>query len=49
LCQSRAIDLLRKKQASAVEWLENQPVASLTHDAFNDIEADECAVSKRSK
>ena len=28
LCQSRAIDLLRKKKANAVEWLEDQPAGS---------------------
>jgi RNA polymerase sigma factor (sigma-70 family) len=49
LCQSRAIDLLRKKKANTVEWLEDQPFASLTHDAFASIELDECAVSIRSR
>jgi RNA polymerase sigma factor (sigma-70 family) len=49
LCQSRAIDLLRKKKANAVEWLEDQPVASLTHDAVADIDVDECAVLERSR
>jgi RNA polymerase sigma factor (sigma-70 family) len=49
LCQSRAIDLLRKKKANAVEWLEDQPVTALTHDAFAGIEVDDCAVSERSR
>ncbi len=33
LCQSRAIDLLRKKKADAVQSLEDQPVESLWQDA----------------
>jgi RNA polymerase sigma factor (sigma-70 family) len=47
LCQSRAIDLLRKKKANAVESLGDQPVASLTHDASAGIEVDESASSER--
>jgi RNA polymerase sigma factor (sigma-70 family) len=47
LCQSRAIDLLRKKKANAVEWLEDQPVASLLQDASAGIEVDESAPSER--
>ena len=33
LCQSRAIDLLRKKKANAVESLDDQPAGSLLEDA----------------
>ena len=33
LCQSRAIDLLRKKKADAVQSLEDQPAESLVQDA----------------
>ena len=33
LCQSRAIDLLRKKKADAVQSLEDQPAGSLLQDA----------------
>ncbi len=47
LCQSRAIDLLRKKKANAVEWLEDQPAASLLEDASAGIEVDESAASER--
>jgi len=47
LCQSRAIDLLRKKKADAVEWLEDQPGGSLWEDASAGIEVDESAVSER--
>jgi RNA polymerase sigma factor (sigma-70 family) len=47
LCQSRAIDLLRKKKANAVEWLDDQPAASLLQDASADIEVDETAPSER--
>src|SRR5271157_5734734 len=47
LCQSRAIDLLRKKKANAVEWLEDQPAASLLQDASAGIEVDESAASER--
>jgi RNA polymerase sigma factor (sigma-70 family) len=47
LCQSRAIDLLRKKRANAVEWLEDQPSASLLQDASAGIEVDETAPSER--
>ena len=37
LCQSRAIDLLRKKKADAVQSLEDQPAESLSQDAALDI------------
>jgi RNA polymerase sigma factor (sigma-70 family) len=47
LCQSRAIDLLRKKKAIAVEWLDDQPAASLLQDASAGIDVDETAPSKR--
>jgi RNA polymerase sigma factor (sigma-70 family) len=47
LCQSRAIDLLRKKKANAVKWLEDQPAASLLQDASAGIEVDESAPSER--
>jgi RNA polymerase sigma-70 factor (ECF subfamily) len=49
LCQSRAIDLLRQKKASAVERLEEQPVAASAHDTFAEIEVDDCAVQDRSR
>ena len=39
LCQSRAIDLLRKKKADAVLSLEDQPVESLLQEAPADLEA----------
>jgi RNA polymerase sigma-70 factor (ECF subfamily) len=47
LCQSRAIDLLRKQKANAVEWLEDQPAGSFLEDAFSGIEVDESAASER--
>jgi RNA polymerase sigma-70 factor (ECF subfamily) len=47
LCQSRAIDLLRKKKANAVEWLDDHPAASRLQDASADIEVDETAPSER--
>ena len=47
LCQSRAIDLLRKKKADAVESLEDQPAGSLLEDASAGIEVDESAASER--
>ena len=43
LCQSRAIDLLRKKKADAVHSLEDQPAESLLQDAPADFEAEEGA------
>ena len=43
LCQSRAIDLLRKKNADAVLSLDDQPVESLLREAAADIEAEEDA------
>jgi RNA polymerase sigma factor (sigma-70 family) len=46
LCQSRAIDLLRKK-ANAVEWLEDQPGASLLQDPADGFDAEEAAKSER--
>ena len=47
LCQSRAIDLLRKKKADAVESLDDQPAESLWEDASAGIEVDESAASER--
>jgi RNA polymerase sigma factor (sigma-70 family) len=47
LCQSRAIDLLRKKNADAVLWLEDQPVESLSQEAPAEIEAEEDAAAER--
>jgi RNA polymerase sigma-70 factor (ECF subfamily) len=47
LCQSRAIDLLRKKKANAMEWLEDQPAGSLWEVASAGIEVDESAASER--
>jgi RNA polymerase sigma factor (sigma-70 family) len=47
LCQSRAIDLLRKKNADAVLSLEDQPVESLWQEAPADIEAEEDAAAER--
>ena len=47
LCQSRAIDLLRKKKADAVRSLEDQPAASLLQDAADDFDAEEGAASER--
>jgi RNA polymerase sigma-70 factor (ECF subfamily) len=47
LCQSRAIDLLRKKKANAVESLDDQPAGSLLEDASAGIEVDESAASER--
>jgi RNA polymerase sigma-70 factor (ECF subfamily) len=46
LCQSRAIDLLRQRKASAVEWLEDQPVASVAHDALSEVEVDDRAADR---
>jgi RNA polymerase sigma factor (sigma-70 family) len=47
LCQSRAIDLLRKKKANAVEWLEDQPAASLLQDPADGFDAEEAVTSER--
>jgi RNA polymerase sigma factor (sigma-70 family) len=47
LCQSRAIDLLRKNKANAVEWLEDQRAESLWEDVPIGIEVDEPAASER--
>jgi RNA polymerase sigma-70 factor (ECF subfamily) len=47
LCQSRAIDLLRKQNVDLVLSVENQPVESLLQHAPADIEADEDASADR--
>jgi RNA polymerase sigma-70 factor (ECF subfamily) len=47
LCQSRAIDLLRKKQADAVQMLEVRAAASLLQDAGLCLDAEEDAASER--
>ena len=47
LCQSRAIDLLRKKKADAAESLEDQPRESLPQAAPDDFEGDDSAASER--
>jgi RNA polymerase sigma factor (sigma-70 family) len=47
LCQSRAIDLLRKKKAIRAESLEDQPAGSLWEDARAGFEDDECAALER--
>jgi RNA polymerase sigma factor (sigma-70 family) len=47
LCQSRAIDLLRKRKADAVLWLEDQPVESLLQNAPAVVEAEEEAAAER--
>lgn len=47
LCQSRAIDLLRKENADAVLWLEDQPGESLSQEATPEIEAEEDAAGER--
>ena len=47
LCQSRAIDLLRKKDAVAVLSLEDQPGESLLQEATPEIEAEEEAAGER--
>ena len=46
LCQSRAIDLLRKRNAEAALSLEDQPVESLLREAPADIEADDARVER---
>ena len=48
LCQSRAIDLLRKKKAHSVEWLDDQPAGLLFEDASAGLDVDENAASQRS-
>jgi RNA polymerase sigma factor (sigma-70 family) len=47
LCQSRAIDLLRKKKADRVESLDDQTAMSLLEDDPAGIEVDESAELKR--
>jgi len=47
LSQSRAIDLLRKKNADAVLSLEDHPVESLLQEAPADIEGEEDAAAER--
>ncbi len=47
LCQSRAIDLLRKRKADAVRALEVHAAASLLQDAADSFDAEEGAASDR--
>jgi RNA polymerase sigma factor (sigma-70 family) len=47
LCQSRAIDLLRKRKADAVQSLEDQPAELCFQDAFSSMEVEESAASER--
>jgi len=47
LCHSRAIDLLRKKKASAVESLDDQSGVAFLEDVSAGIEVDESAVLER--
>jgi RNA polymerase sigma-70 factor (ECF subfamily) len=47
LCQSRAIDLLRKKKADAEHELEIHAAASLLNDAAEGFEAEESRASER--
>jgi RNA polymerase sigma factor (sigma-70 family) len=47
LCQSRAIDLLRKKKADAVESLEYNPAQFLVEDVFDGVEVGESLASER--
>jgi len=47
LCQSRAIDLLRKKNADAVRSLQDQPVESLLQEASVEIDAELNAAAER--
>ena len=47
LCQSRAIDLLRKKNLGEVHSLAARPVESLSQEAAVDIEAEEEAAAER--
>src|SRR5947209_10927540 len=47
LCQSRAIDLLRKKKANAAGSLDDQPEVSLWEDATAGIQVDEPVTTER--
>jgi RNA polymerase sigma factor (sigma-70 family) len=47
LCQSRAIDLLRKKNADAVQSLGDYPAVSLVHEEPDGFDAEECVRSDR--
>jgi RNA polymerase sigma factor (sigma-70 family) len=47
LCQWRAIDLMRKKNAEALQLLEDQPADSLPEEASADIEAEGGAAAER--
>jgi RNA polymerase sigma factor (sigma-70 family) len=47
LCQSRAIDLLRKKRADAVLSLESHPVESLWQGASGDLEGEPDVAAER--
>jgi RNA polymerase sigma factor (sigma-70 family) len=47
LCQSRAIDLLRKQKSSRVESLEDHPAELLLEDASAGIEVEESAALER--
>ncbi len=47
LCQSRAIDLLRKQNADAVHSLEDQPIESLLREVPAGFEVDEDAAAER--
>src|SRR6516165_8622865 len=47
LCESRAIDLVRRKNADAVLSLEDQPVESLWQEAPAAIQAEEDAAAER--
>jgi RNA polymerase sigma factor (sigma-70 family) len=47
LCQSRAIDLLRKKKADAVQLLEDTPAGWHLQDAVDGVDAEEGAASER--
>jgi RNA polymerase sigma factor (sigma-70 family) len=47
LCRSRAIDLLRKKDADAALSLESQPVESLWQESSGDLEGEEDVAAER--
>lgn len=47
LCQSRAIDLLRKNKVDAVQTLESHVAASLLQAAARDVDAEEGAAAER--
>jgi RNA polymerase sigma factor (sigma-70 family) len=47
LCQSRAIDLLRKKNRDAVLSIEDQPVESLWQEAAGDLDGEEDVAAER--